>query len=101
VFASTDGRRRIVLGAPQTLDADDSLAQMILHELCHALVEGEEALDRPDWGLDNRTDRDLPRERACLRLQAALAAEHGLRTFLAPTTDHRPFYDSLPQAPLA
>ena len=38
VYASTDGRRTIVIGTPETLDPDDCLAQMILHELCHALV---------------------------------------------------------------
>ncbi|MFG0319785.1 MAG: YkgJ family cysteine cluster protein, partial [Planctomycetota bacterium JB042] len=90
-----------VIGTPETLDPDDSLAQMILHELCHALVEGERAVGREDWGLDNRSDADLPRERACLRLQATLAAGVGLRGFLAPTTDHRAFYDRLPDDPLA
>lgn len=100
VFASTDGSRRLSIGTPETLDPDDSLAQMVLHELCHALVEGPAALDREDWGLDNRSDRDVPRERACLRLQAALTGDHGLRGFLAPTTDHRAFYDALPTDPL-
>jgi putative zinc- or iron-chelating protein len=105
VFASTDGDRVIQVGTPEVLDADDSLAQMILHELCHALVEGEDAWSRPDWGLDNQgldsqgldsqTRRDELREQACLRLQAALLAPHGLREVLAPTTEHRGFYDAL------
>ena len=74
---------------------------MILHELCHArLVEGETAWQRPDWGLDNTSLKDEVRETACLRLQAALATPRGLRTVLAPTTDHRPIYDELPRDPL-
>jgi hypothetical protein len=101
VNASTDGAGTLVLGAPDTLDADDCLAQMIFHELCHSLVEGEGSFGRPDWGLDNQSARDEVREQACLRTQAALAGRHGLRQVLAPTTDHRSFYDALPPAPLA
>ena len=100
-FASTDGRGGLAIGTGETLDADDCLAQMILHELCHALVEGPESLTREDWGLDNETDRDLAREHACLRVQAALASPHGLRRVLAPTTEHRAFYDALAADPLA
>ena len=100
-YATTDGRRTVAVGTPDTLDADDCLAQMILHELCHALVEGEAAWERPDWGLDNQTARDRPREEACLRTQAALTAPWGLRQVLAPTTDHRPFYDELPADPVS
>jgi hypothetical protein len=99
-YASTDGRRTVAIGVPEVLDADDCLAQMILHELCHALVEGESAWERPDWGLDNQTTRDEPREDACLRTQAALTAPWGLRAVLAPTTDHRPIYDALPADPV-
>jgi hypothetical protein len=90
-----------VLGGKETLDADDSIAQMVFHELCHSLVEGSAAFQRRDWGLDNETARDEPRERACLRLQAALAARYGLRRVLAPTTDFRAFYDALPADPLS
>lgn len=74
------------------LDEDDSVAQLILHELCHALVQDSRA---PDWGLDNTSDRDDERERACVRLQAHLAGLHGLRDRLYPTTVVRPFYESL------
>jgi len=90
----------LTIGTAETLDPDDCLAQMILHELCHALVEGEAAFAAPDWGLDNTSERDRPREQACLRLQAALLRPHGLRRVLAPTTDHRDFYDALPEDPL-
>lgn len=101
VYAATDGAGELVIATNDTMDADDSLAQMIFHELCHSLVEGPDALKRVDWGLDNETDRDVPREHACLRLQATLAGEHGLRHVLAPTTEHRAFYDSLGGTPLA
>lgn len=101
VYASWDGERRLTIGAGATLDADDSLAQMILHEICHALVQGPASFGLPDWGLHNVDDRDRVREHACLRLQAALAGRHGLRTFLASTTDYRTYYDALPADPLA
>ena len=70
VYASTDGHGVMTLGSDETLDPDDCLAQMILHECCHWLVEGDESRHLPDWGLDNMTPRDAPREMACLRLQA-------------------------------
>lgn len=101
VYASTDGERTLLMGVPEVLDPDDCLAQMIFHELCHALVEGPAAYDRPDWGLCNQTGRDVPREQACLRLQAKLALTHGLRALLAPTTDFREFYDRLGADPFA
>jgi hypothetical protein len=37
---------------------------MVLHELCHALVEGEAGRRRPDWGLDNTGTRDEGREQS-------------------------------------
>jgi len=94
-YASTDGRGTITIGAAHTLDADDSLAQLVLHELCHALVQGKENLRVPDWGLDNTSDRDLDREHASLRLQAHLADQHVLRAMLAPTTVSRSYYAAL------
>jgi len=100
-YALTRGDGVIRIGARELLDADDSLAQMILHELCHALVEGEDAWKLPDWGLDNTSARDEPREHACLRVQAALLRPHGLRRVLAPTTEYRSYYDELPDNPLA
>lgn len=101
VFASTDGQGTLTLGTPETLDPDDCVAQMVFHELCHALVQGPGSFQRPDWGLDNETARDLAREHACLRVQAELAGRHGLRALLAPTTDHRSYYDALGPDPLA
>ena len=99
VYASTDGRSTLRIGAAPTLDPDDSLAQMIFHELCHSLVEGPESFARPDWGLDNTGPRDEAREHACLRVQAHLAGRHGLRHVLAPTTDYRVYWDELPADP--
>ncbi|MCB9742939.1 MAG: YkgJ family cysteine cluster protein [Alphaproteobacteria bacterium] len=101
VFASWDGVETLSISTPAGFDPDDSLAQMILHEACHALIEGPRALRRADWGLENIDDRDLVREHACHRLQAALADRHGLRDFMGVTTDWRPYWDALPPHPLA
>ncbi|MBK9029972.1 MAG: YkgJ family cysteine cluster protein [Myxococcales bacterium] len=100
-YAATDGRGTLVIGTDETLDADDSLAQMIFHELCHALVQGEAAFAQPDWGLDNQTAQHAWREHATLRVQRTLAARHGLTRMFAPTTDYRAFWDALPADPLA
>lgn len=101
VYASTDGKGVMTIGDASTLDPDDSLAQMILHELCHSLIEGPESLEMPDFGLDNKSERDVIREHACLRLQAWVTERHGLRRVLAPTTDFRSYYDALPDDPFA
>jgi hypothetical protein len=86
------------------LDADDSLAQLVLHELCHLLVQGPPLRYTPDWGLHNTggpdTAADEVREHAALRLQAHLGAAFGLRNLLFPTTVVRPFYERLPPRPL-
>jgi Fe-S-cluster containining protein len=100
-FATTDGEGRLLLATREHLDADDCLAQMILHELCHSLVEGPESLSRRDWGLDNVTGADDVREHACLRLQKHLLAPHGLARMLAPTTDFRAYWDALGADPFA
>lgn len=101
VYASTDGRGVMSIGDAGTLDPDDCLAQMILHELCHSLIEGPQSLSVPDFGLDNEGERDVVREHACLRLQAWLTERHGLRQVLAPTTDFRTYYDDLPSDPFS
>jgi len=100
VYASTDGQGTMVVGAPDTLDPDDCLAQLILHELCHSMIEGAESLRVPDFGLDNETSVDAVREHACLRLQAWLTGKYGLRRVLGPTTSFRGYYDELPKNPL-
>lgn len=98
-FASSDGARRIAIATAEHLDPDDCLAQMIFHELCHSLVEGEDSFASPDWGL-HPSGQDVEREHACLRTQAHLAARFGLRRVLAPTTEFRDFYDRLDPDPL-
>src|SRR4051794_26286708 len=99
-YASTDGRGLLTIGAPETLDPDDSLAQLVLHELCYAGVQGQGTLRAFDWGLDTTPERYLPSEQGCLRLQAHLADRHAPRGLLAPTTVVRPYYDALPPFPL-
>ncbi|MFO0749370.1 MAG: YkgJ family cysteine cluster protein [Myxococcota bacterium] len=102
VYASYDpAARRLRIATPAAFDADDSLAQMLLHELCHALVAGPEGLARLDFGLENVDDRDLVFEHATHRLQAHLADRYGLRALFAVTTDWRPYWDRLPRDPLA
>ena len=94
-YAATDGRGTLAIGDDSALDADDSLAQMIFHELCHSLVEGEESFTRPDWGMDNTGPDHDWREHACLRVQYVLTGRHGLRALFAPTTEFRAFWDTL------
>jgi hypothetical protein len=100
VYASFDGERVLTLSTREHFDADDSLAQLIFHELCHALVAGERGQREPDWGMENVDARDLEQEHACHRLQSALADRHGLRDFFAVTTEHRSYWDALPLDPL-
>lgn len=105
-YATTDGKGVLTIAPDEDLDADDCLAQIILHELCHALVQGEHSFTKPDWGLtnDDRGDGyagDTVREEACLRVQATLLRRYGLRRLLAPTTDFRTYYDALPPDPLS
>lgn len=100
-YAAWDGNGTLTLASVEYLDADDCLAQMIFHELCHLLVSGEQARHQPDWGLDNTSPKDLVYEYATNRLQAALAQAYGLRSFMGVTTMWRPYYDGLPHDPLA
>jgi hypothetical protein len=100
-YASSDGAGRILIGHDDLLDADDAVAQLVFHELCHALVEAPAGLTLPDWGLDNSDGRDVVREHACLRLQVHLTAPHALRALMAPTTEYRAYHDRLPDDALA
>lgn len=101
VYASWDGRGTLTLSSAAHFDPDDSLAQLVLHEICHALCQGPENWSVSDWGLDNLTDADWLREHACQRLQAAFADTVGLRGFFGTTTDYRAYWDVLPADPLA
>jgi len=98
-YASTDGQGGLFLSRSETMDPDDCVAQMVLHEICHWMVQGTSSVGWVDWGLDNEGTHDAEREHACLRLQAALLVPWGLRQTLAPTTDFRVFYDALPSDP--
>lgn len=100
-YASTDGAGQLAIATAEELDADDSLAQMIFHEICHSLVEGEAAFGKPDWGIDNTGDDHEWREHACLRTQWVLSGRYGLRAVLAPTTDFRAIWDGFDGALLA
>ena len=99
-FAAYDGKGTLTIANDSDFDADDSLAQMIFHEICHWLVAGIRGKNLPDWGLSNEDDRDLVYEYAAHRVQAALSAPFGLREFMAVTTDWRPYWDALPVDPL-
>ncbi|MEE9383939.1 MAG: hypothetical protein V3V08_11050 [Nannocystaceae bacterium] len=101
VYAWYDGAGRIMLTTPDDMDPDDHMGQLILHELCHALVAGPKKAVLPDWGLPTMDDGDHLEEHAANRLQAALAQRVGLRSFFATTTVFRRYYDRLPADPLA
>jgi hypothetical protein len=102
-YVHFDGATLHIAG-DRELDADDSLAQLVMHEICHLLVQGPSRRHVRDWGLDNtggpETPADEMRERAALRLQAHLGSAFGLRDRLFPTTVVRPFYEGLPRRPL-
>lgn len=103
VYASTDGKGTLRIGRAESLDTDDCLAQLILHELCHGLAEGEASFAKPDWGFRYESpplSEDAVREHACLRIQAALLKPWGLDRLLAPTTEFRVYYDKLPENPI-
>ena len=38
-YASWDGRGTLTIGCDETLDENDTVAQLIFHEICHALLE--------------------------------------------------------------
>ncbi len=99
IFSRTDGTGLLALGPRSDLDPDDSLTQMILHELCHWITNGLGSFHERDWGFALDDDID-PREHSCLRLQAWLADGVGLRRMLGPTGVFRQYYDRIPADPL-
>lgn len=94
VFASHDGRGTLALGTLESLDPDDNPAQMILHEICHWIVAGPDAIGEVDWGFAPMEDLDWL-EFPTIRLQRALAERWGLAGLLAPTTQARAYWDRL------
>lgn len=99
IFSRTDGRGMLWLGPRHDLDPDDSVQQMVFHELCHWITNGVDSGREEDWGFP-LSDADDPREFACLRLQAWLADQYGLRTIFGPTGQYRAYYDRIPVDPL-
>ena len=99
-FASWDGLGTLQIGTPETLDPDDSLAQMVLHEVCHWMVEGPDSIRKEDWGLVFGEPEHEVHEHACLRLQCHFADQFQLREFFGSTTNYRVFFDSLGRDPL-
>jgi len=100
VFSASDGAGLLRLSTPEHLDPDDTLAQLIFHELCHWITNGHESVHAEDWGFPVGDDLDV-REHAALRLQASLAGEHGLRRMMGPTGGFRAYFDRIPSDPLA
>jgi hypothetical protein len=95
VYSMTDGSGLLALAPRAALDPDDTLAQQVLHEICHWIVAGRDAFTERDWGYELEVPLDDPREHACLRLQAWFADQHGLRGLMAPTGLYRPYWDAL------
>jgi hypothetical protein len=88
-------QRAIVVAPDQELDPDDCLLQIVLHELCHWMVQGPAAVAYDDWGLDNQTADDEACEHAALMLQRTLLAPRALVDVLEPTTEFRAYYREL------
>ncbi len=91
-FVSYDGAGTLWIAPDVDLDAEDTLAQLIFHEVCHWAIEGEEAVHRVDWGFGPPSQDTAPEQR-CLELQAAAARHFGLERLLRPTTEFAPWYD--------
>ena len=99
IFSATDGSGLLELGPRTDLDADDTLAQMVFHEICHWVTNGKETFTERDWGFPLDVELDA-REHACLRLQAWWTTQFGVRTLLAPTSTFRDYYNRIPADPL-
>lgn len=99
VFSMSEGDGIIWLSVREHLDPDDTPAQMLLHEICHWITNGEHTRHTRDWDFEVDGPPD-PREHAGLRLQASLADSVGLRHMLGPTGYFRQYYDAI-QAPLS
>lgn len=95
VFAMTDGTGLLELAPRADLDPDDNAGQQIYHEICHWIVNGAETFSERDWGFPLTDEADW-REYACLRVQAGLAARHGVRDMYASTGSFREYWDRIP-----
>lgn len=99
VYATHDGKGLLTLSDRAGFDPDDTVAQMVFHEVCHWIVNGEDTFHEPDWGFELDWEVDW-REYTCQRLQAELAKRHGLERLLASTGTYRPYYDAVLAEPL-
>ena len=101
-WAAYDGAGTITVSDDGGLDADDSAAALILHELCHFAIQGAASAALPDWGLNTADPgpEEHRRERSALRVQRTLLRRRGLEERLAPTTEYRGFYEDLGERPL-
>jgi hypothetical protein len=95
--------------------SSDGLAQSVFHELCHALVAGDETLANSASRQCSADAGDPSAEHATHRVQAALADRYGLRGLLgvsgaapalrggaaAESGEQRAHWDALPDDPLA
>lgn len=98
-YASTDGKGNLHIGSEETLDSDDCLAQMVLHEICHWVSNGIDSVHLIDWGFAPM-ERVESGELVAIRVQAHLAAQWGLLKLMALTTDSRPYWNQICLAPL-
>lgn len=99
VYATWDGESLLTLSDGEGFDPDDTVTQMVFHEVCHWIVNGESTFHQPDWGFELDWEVDW-REYTCQRVQAALAKKHGLEALLASTGTYRAYYDQILAAPL-
>lgn len=99
VYATHDGAGLLTLSDRAGFDPDDTVAQMVFHEVCHWIVNGEATFAEPDWGFELDWTVDW-REYTCQRVQAQLAKSHGLQLLLASTGTYRAYYDAIVDAPL-
>lgn len=100
IFSRTDGSGMLWLGPRETLDPDDTVSQMLFHEICHWATNGVETFALEDWGFPLE-EYDDPREFASLRLQAWWADRYGLRGMFGPTGKYRQYFDRIGPDPLA
>lgn len=102
IYSRTDGQGLLALGPRADLDPDDTLAQQVLHEVCHWLVNGRQAGALQDWGYELDVPLVDAREHATLRVQAALCDGYDLRGVFGPTGIYRQYWALLadPLTPL-
>ena len=84
-FATTDGRGTLAIATAEGLDADDCLAQMIVHELCHSLVQGPQSFEEPEETVSEipsfHSDYGIPLKRSCGKKSVSESeTKHGLRS---------------------